>query len=520
MAHMLTRAGWRRQSYASVVVIVLLALITALLLTHLLATHVQASPSLTQLSSDPYTNTSSQHATEVEPDTFAAGSTIVSAFQSGRFYDGGASNIGWATSTDAGATWSHGFLPGITVYDGGSWDRVSDAAVAYDLGHHTWLISSLVISGTTGAGVVVSRSTDGGKTWSNPVNVALAPSGAFYDKEWVVCDSRDPIFSPSIKLAQRPSAGYCYVEWDDANAGIIYMSVSHDGGKTWSAPNSPQTSDFGIGGQPLIQPDGTVIVPMWLTSSSNGQNYIGAYRSTDLGKTWSAPVRVSTLTYANDPGNIRGGSLPSAEIDGNGTVYVVWADCRFESGCSANDIVISSSADGVTWSAVQRIPMDAVGSGADHLLAGIAVNPQTSGASAQLGVVYYYFPVGSVNSSCANNNTCPLDVGYVSSTNAGASWSAVTQLAGPMTLSWLANTNQGYMVGDYFSASFVNGAVFPVFMVATAPSGGVYNEAAFTVSSGLLTTGGNRTSAGDQVRVLPRGAPAHISPQRVRHTAY
>ncbi|MEO7003588.1 MAG: sialidase family protein, partial [Ktedonobacterales bacterium] len=382
-----TRAGWRRRNGAGISAIVILALILALLLMHLLATRAQASASLTQLSSDPYTNTTSQHATQVEPDTFAAGATMVSAFQSGRFYDGGASNIGWATSNDSGVTWAHGFLPGITVYDGGLWDRVSDPAVAYDLGHHTWLISSLVISGTTGAGVVVSRSTDGGKTWSNPVNVALAPQGAFYDKEWVVCDSQDPMFSPPITLAQRAWAGYCYVEWDDANAGIIHMSVSHDGGKTWSAPNSPQTSDFGLGGQPLIQPDGTVIVPMWLTTPSN-QNYIGAYRSTDQGKTWSAPVRISSLTYANDPGNIRGGSLPSAEIDGSGRVYVVWADCRIEPGCSANDIVISSSSDGVSWSSVTRIPMDAVGSGADHLLAGIAVNTQTSGASAQLGVVY------------------------------------------------------------------------------------------------------------------------------------
>ena len=54
---------------------------------------------LLNISSDPYTNTTSQHATEVEPDTFAAGSTWVSAFQVGRFRDGGGSNIGFATST-------------------------------------------------------------------------------------------------------------------------------------------------------------------------------------------------------------------------------------------------------------------------------------------------------------------------------------------------------------------------------------------------------------------------------------
>jgi hypothetical protein len=42
----------------------------------------------------------------VEPDTFAFGSTVVGAFQVGRFYDGGSSNIGWATSANGGSTWS------------------------------------------------------------------------------------------------------------------------------------------------------------------------------------------------------------------------------------------------------------------------------------------------------------------------------------------------------------------------------------------------------------------------------
>src|SRR5436189_2360627 len=68
-----------------------------------------AGATLTRISSDPYTNTTSQHATEVEPDTFASGSTIVSAVQVGRFFDGGASNIGFATSTNRGASWTAGF---------------------------------------------------------------------------------------------------------------------------------------------------------------------------------------------------------------------------------------------------------------------------------------------------------------------------------------------------------------------------------------------------------------------------
>src|SRR6266699_260385 len=132
-----------------------------------------ANVTLTRISTDPFTNTTSQHATEVEPDTLSNGSTIVSTFQQGRFFDGGASNIGFATSTDGGTTWTHGSLPGITTFSSpaGPYARVSDPSVAFDPSHNVWLISSLPLipSGTTatGGGVIVSRSTDGGLTWSS-----------------------------------------------------------------------------------------------------------------------------------------------------------------------------------------------------------------------------------------------------------------------------------------------------------------------------------------------------------------
>src|SRR5712691_48098 len=82
-----------------------------------------AAPPLTKVSEDPYTNSDSQHKTQVEPDTYSFGSTIVGTFQSGRFSSGGSSNVGWATSTDNGATWQHGFLPGIVKLEGGIYDR-------------------------------------------------------------------------------------------------------------------------------------------------------------------------------------------------------------------------------------------------------------------------------------------------------------------------------------------------------------------------------------------------------------
>jgi BNR repeat-like domain len=430
-----------------------------------------------QLSSDPYTNTSSQHQAEVEPDSYSNGSAIVAATQVGRFTDGGSSNIGWATSTDNGATWHKGFLPGTTVFTtpAGQYDRVSDPSVAYDAAHKLWMISSLAISnglgGPNGVAVIVNASSDGGLTWNAPVVVANS-NGGFFDKDWIVCDS----------TSSSTFYGHCYIEWDITSSGnLVQMSASSDGGATWSAGQASADSVSGLGGQPLVQPNGTVIVPFF---SSNAT--IASFTSTDGGASWNSSVTIATQTDHQVAGSIRTEPLPSAEMDSSGKAYVVWQDCRFESGCSANDIVMSTSTDGTTWSQAQRIPIDAVGSNVDHFIPGIAVDPSTSGNTAHLALAFYYYP----NANCTTAD-CQLDVGFVSSTDGGATWSTETTLtSAPMNLSWLANTTSGYMVGDYISTSFSNGKAFPLFVVASAPNGSTLNEALFTTQQGLAIAGG------------------------------
>src|SRR5947209_16527168 len=192
-----------------------------------------AHTNLVQISSDPFTNSTSQHRTEVEPDTYAFGSTIVATFQSGRFFDGGSSDIGWATSKDAGKTWKHGFLPDITVYAGGPYDRVSDPTVAYDAAHHVWQISTLAFNVTPpfADAILISRSPDG-LAWDNPVVVQAEAAGTGFDKNWNVCDA----------TASSPFYGYCYVEWDD-NVHIL-MNTSTDGVFTLEDPQTIPSQNF------------------------------------------------------------------------------------------------------------------------------------------------------------------------------------------------------------------------------------------------------------------------------------
>ena len=440
---------------------------TALIATLLSALVALANVPLVQVSSDPFTNSSSMHATQVEPDTFSYGNTIVATFQSGRFYDGGSSDIGWSTSTDGGTTWVHGFLPGTTVYatPPGPYARISDPAVAYDPAHGVWMIVSLPLPGAgVGSEVYISRSTNGGLTWQNPVS-AYNPGGGL-DKTWIACDG----------WPSSPYYGHCYAEWDDNYAGnVLNMVTSTDGGLTWGPVGIPGGSPSGLGGQPVALPNGTVVVPY-----SANYGGINSFRSTDGGQTWGGAITVSGTTYHSVTG-MRAYPMPAAEVDPGGRVYVVWHDCRFRSGCSANDIVMSSSVDGLTWTPVVRIPIDAVTSGVDHFLPGIAVGTMRADPVSRLALTYYYFP--TANCSVA---TCQLMVGYVSSWDGGRTWSAPTQLAGPMTITWLPQTNQGYMVGDYISTSFAaDGTAHPVFAVAHAPSGSTYDEAMYAPATGL-----------------------------------
>lgn len=405
---------------------------------------------LTTVSTDPYTNTSSYHQTQLEPDTYSFGSTIVSAFQTGRFFDGGASNLGYATSTDNGATWTNGFLPGTTVYASppGPWDRISDPSVAYDAKHGVWMVGGLTLLGTTGKAMLVNRSTDGGLTFQNPVTVSQACS--FCDKDWVACDN----------TATSPNYGNCYAEWDDAGAGNkLHLLYSTDGGLTWLNSTVPGNSLGVIGGQPLAQPNGTVVVPI------GGGIGLESFVSTNGGVSYTGPFNISSIQVHGVAGSLRDGAgLPSAEADAAGKIYLVWYDCRFRSGCSSNDIVMSTSTDGQTWTSPVRIPIDATTSTVDHFIPGIAVDRTTSGSTAHLGVTFYLYPQASCTTS-----TCKLQTGFVSSTDGGATWSPRIRVDGPYKVTWLANTNQGYMVGDYISTSFgSNGKAYPVIPNATA----------------------------------------------------
>ena len=398
-----------------------------------------------ETSRDPYTNTQSQHQTEVEPDSAAFGKKVVAVFQVGRVFDGGARNIGFAVSRDAGRTWTRGFLSGLTP-------RASDPSVAFDRRHGVWLAVSLVFSSTSSS-ISVNRSSDG-RRWGGPIKAVSTSPGLGQDKEWVACDD----------WPQSPHFGTCYLSYSDVPTNQVVVQVSTDGGRTWStattAPGFPGRAavegSFAPGVQPLVLPSGRALIPYY------DEGKLSTLISDDGGATWSLQVGIAVSSYRSHRG-LRAAPLPTSAVSSDGRAYVAWSDCSFRAGCPSNDIVYTSTTDGIAWTPVARIP---TGTG-DAELPGLDADPTRAG---RLALTYYVFHGSS------------LDVRFVSSSNAGASWTKPQLLnSRRVPMSGIARTSLGSMVGDYISTSFAGGRAVPVFVLASAPTAQLH-EAAFATS--------------------------------------
>jgi hypothetical protein len=421
-----------------------------------------------RLARDTLVDLEGQHETQVEPSSHAVGSTIVTAFQAGRMVDGGASGIGFATSRDRGAHWRSGFLPSLTIASRPQGDApsASDPAVAYDAQHGYWLIATVAESGFR-VHILVSRSRDG-VSWSAPV-VAAGDPAEDDDKEWIACDNG----------SLSPFRGRCYLSYLDVRSSEIRTRISTNGGLTWSAPAVTVPDNrlgFQNGAQPVVQPDGTLVVIYELAAGGMhfddpAANQIQAVRSTDGGRTFGAPATVARVQHEEVRG-IRAPTLPGAAVDAGGTIYVVWGDCRFREECARDDIVVSHSRNGTTWTPAERVPLVDRASDVQAFVPGLGVDRSATG---RLAVVAY-----TQSESCSFENCHGIDVAFVSSRNGGRAWTAPRRLnAQAMAISSLPETGLGRMLGDYIAASYVRGRPIPVFALAHDLFGGHFRQAIY-----------------------------------------
>jgi hypothetical protein len=420
-----------------------------------------------RLSTDRLATVGAQHATQVEPHAAALGSTVVSVFQVGRFFDGGAAAIGFATSRDAGRSWRSGLLPSLTTSSppAGTADRATDTTVAWDAVHARWLAESLTLSDRSTA-VVVSASTDG-LTWQPPVTVVSHPrpgqgeESTSLDKSWIACDDG----------TASPFRGRCYVAYTDfvgPGTSVAVQSTS-DGGVTWSAPTRVRVGIDVPGVQPVVRPNGQLVLVFL-----DGGGHLDAVRSDDGGLTFSAahePIaHIRNFRRRPQPNLLRVFPLPAVAVDGAGSVYVAWSDCRFRRRCTANDIVlVHSTASG--WTAPRRIVAANAGTNPDNVIPGLAVDPTTAGTRARIAVTFY-----TMRSAGCAAARCRLDVRLATSSTAGRTWTVRRLDTRAMPLTWLPRTSSGRMVGDYVSSVYAGGRAVGVFALANRPRGNRLDE--------------------------------------------
>ena len=385
---------------------------------------------------------------------------LVGVWQQDRWSNGGARGLLTGVSLDGGHTWTTHMAAfsrctGGNVANGGDYPRASDPWVSF-APDGTVYQSSLSFSGNvlapgSSSAILVSRSTDGGSTWSNPATVISDGAQAFNDKDSITADATD--------------ARFVYAVWDRLDSdthGPTYFNRTVDSGLTWEIARSiydPGANRQTINNQVVVLPNGTLVnffTQLNFLPGMHASATLSLVRSTDKGVTWATPIVISPNlavgTDDPDTGNpIRdAATLGSFAAGPHGDLVAAWQDSRFSNG-QRDGIAFSRSQDGgMTWSPVVQI--NAVTT-VQAFLPSVAVR-----ADGTIGVTYY-----DLRNNTADPNALPTDVWLTRSID-GTTWRE-THVTGPFDLS-IAPVDGGLFVGDYEALTSV-GTVFVPFYVQT-----------------------------------------------------
>ncbi len=441
---------------------------------------------------------------------------IVGTWQQDRWSNGGSRGLVAGVSFDSGATWKKVVIPKIDVCSGGTVDnggdflRASDPWLSFDPKGNLFHVSLAVDllpaaanrSGALGKNaLLVSKSTDGGLTWSDPITVIRDTDPRFFnDKESITADPVHP--------------GFVYLVWDRVETplgtviepehvvgfgfkGPAALARTTDFGKSWEEPRvifDPGANKQTIGNQIVVLPNGDLVDVFndILMLPHRTEFDVAVIRSTDRGDTWThgQPIEVAELlsravfdpqmTGVRDPDTgkrIRTGDIiPEIAVDHkNGNLYVVWQDSRF-SGFVNDSIAFSMSTDGgFTWSPPVQINQTPTNI---RLRDQQAFTPAVRvAADGTVGVTYYDFrftiPCPIVNGT-PNCSGIPLktDAFLVTCHAACAdpgSWAGNETRLTPTSFDMRrAAVARGFFVGDYEGLATVGNKFHPFFVQSGA----------------------------------------------------
>lgn len=262
-------------------------------------------------------------------------------------------------SSDGGENWVRSLLPlpaGAVLH--------ADPMVAFDSRGRVHLAVIPVGRNNVPLGIELSRSDDGGATWSEPLRISKATGR---DDKLALAVDDDP---------QSPYRDRVHVAWKWPSGDIFYSSSS-DGGLHFSRPRLVDTTRVsGLDLAPGVNGE------LYLAASDGGERVMRVLRSTDGGGSFLpsaavAPVRAQW--YTTQPSHCQRKSLVQASIavdrsggPHRGTVYLTWADyetgktaaqctngCDPTAACTTEVFFCRSSDGGRNWSEPATLPAGA-----------------------------------------------------------------------------------------------------------------------------------------------------------------
>jgi hypothetical protein len=407
---------------------------------------------------------------------------MVGGYQQDRWAFGGSRGDVVSVTLDGGQTWTQVPIPGVVKCAGGEFDRSTDPWLSFAPNGDLWFVSQAFNVFDSRTGMLVSKSTDGGLTWGDPVDVSPAfsdpPRFPFDDKVSITADPTNP--------------NNVYVIWDRGEIPFSWtrphndhfkfwgskqptlMARTTDGGQTWEPARvvyDPGANNFTIFSQIVVLPDGTLVDMLFefLTRKNNdgGGQFtprVTVVRSTDHGVHWSRPIRVAQVVdaFLSEVAEFQRVGGQAIAVDRNpsspgfGNLYAVWLDGRF-SDSAFGDIALSISTDGgLSWSEPSRANLTPRGHSAFTPSVAVAGN-------GTLGVAYYderNYAGGAVLTTDVWLSHCHVTTACTDTSN----WSE-THVAGPFDQAQ-APFAGGLFLGDYAGLAASANAFYPYYAIA------------------------------------------------------
>ena len=312
-----------------------------------------------------------------------------------------------------------GSADGVNFENLGTPDSEASGDVTNAVSYSGALYNGQICGGVTILHSCIYRSLDGGHTWSTQnIHADMHPGAS--DRPWIDVYPK----GNSTATASNPDKDTVYLEFHTFSPDdLVYVTVSHDGGVTFSAPHvieSDTNADDSLcntipGGITVDQATGTVYA-LWLSGNDVVSNAVTGCNYSQIGPFNKAWVSVST----------DGGESWNSHLAWQGA---------FD-------------------------PVTKIGDNADKIFSTITVDTDHQ-VHIALSVRHNDDPVGFVAQCQATGGNCQetpqrTDLYLVTSPDQGRHWTLPFQInktAGSFFFPWLAAGSKGIVDGAYYSSS-------------------------------------------------------------------